>query len=70
MTTKPYSIWGRYPDRDFARLARNRFADVPGAWYRVRYMPDERYPDEPYALCVFDWEHDANAYDHEGEVRA
>lgn len=64
-----FSIWGRYPDRDFARLARNRFSDAPGAYYRVRYMPSERYPGQPYVLAVYGWEDDANAYDHNGEVR-
>lgn len=69
MTTKPYSIWGRYPDRDFARLAHNRFKDVPGAYYRVKYMPCERHPDCPYALVAFGWPEDADEFDADGELR-
>jgi hypothetical protein len=68
VTTKPYSIWGRYPDRDFAR-ARNRFSDVPGAHYRVRYMPTTRYPDCPYAVVAYDWLGDADSIDANGELR-
>lgn len=64
-----FSTWGRYDSRDYARLARNRFEDQPGAWHRVRYMPSKRWPDFPYVLAVFDWEHDANAVDANGEVR-
>lgn len=63
-----YAIWGRYSDRDHARLARNRFEDQPGAHHRVRYMPDERYPAEPYCLCVYDYEDEANEVDANGEV--
>lgn len=68
MSVASYATWGRYSDRDYARLARNRFADQPGAHYRVRYMPDERYPPEPYVLAVFDWEYDADAFDANGEL--
>lgn len=68
--TTSFSTWGRYESRDYARLARNRFADVPGAHYRVRYMPDERYPFEPYAVLCFDYEEDADAFDANGEVKA
>ncbi len=65
-----FATWGRYSDRDHARLARNRFEDVPGAHYRVKYAPDERYPNEPYAVLCFDWEHDADAFDANGEVNS
>lgn len=64
-----FSIWGRYETRDVARLACNRFEDQPGAWYRVRYMPNTSNPEYPYAVLVYDYKEDANAVDAEGEVR-
>lgn len=65
-----FTIWGRYDADYHARLALRCFEDQPGAYHRVRYMPDERYPAEPYVLAVFDWEHDADAFDSNGELRA
>lgn len=64
------AIWGRYETKDVGRLARNRFEDQPGAYHRIRYMPDERYPEFPWTLCVFAREDDANEINAEGEMRA
>lgn len=65
-----FTIWGRYDADYHAKLARRRFKDQPGAYHRVRYMPSERWPDFPWALCVFDWEHDADAVNADGELQA
>lgn len=62
------AIWGYYDTRDHARLARNRFKDQHGAYHRVRYMPSERYPEFPWAVVVYQWEHEADAINADGEV--
>lgn len=66
--TKP-AIWGRYDAQYHARLACQRFEDQPGAHPRVRYMPSERYPEFPHVLAIYDWGHEADQCDAEGEVR-
>lgn len=65
--SKP-AVWGRYDTRDYARLARNRFKDQPGAYYRIRYLPSIRWPDFPWAVLCFDWLSDADAIDGNGEI--
>lgn len=63
-----FSTWGRYDARDYARLARQRFKDQPGAYHRVRYLPSTRWPDFPWAVLCFDWLSDADACNESGEV--
>jgi hypothetical protein len=67
--TEP-AVWGRYSTRDEARRARKRFKDAPGAQYRVRYMPSERWPAEPWTVLAFAWEHEADAINEHGEVNS
>jgi len=62
------AIMGRYETRDVARLARNRFEDMPGAYHRVRFDPCERYPEYPWTLVVYEWKEEADLIDHNGEV--
>lgn len=72
MTAKP-SIWGRYTSQGRAEAEITRYLGDPGEteeypFYRVRYMPNKKYPEFPYAICAFDTRQEADAVNVNGEV--
>jgi hypothetical protein len=75
MTPQP-SIWGRYPDETYAKLAMRQYLGDPDEpscrtrppFYRVRYTPSERWPDLPWAICAFEWPEEADMCDANGVV--
>lgn len=77
MASKP-SIWGRYEDKQHAKLAMRQYLDRPddpaskeqAPWYRVRFMPSEKHPRHPWAVCAFESQEEADACNEEGEVIA